>query len=131
MKDENWSLIKKPLNRSGHPSIQYGSFSSHFAVLDGREQKLLKWEMSHGIVSQPCPQCKGQTHLFGELKWLDGIEIIYVTYKCSDCLSTFTTTEIDMINFIPLTVKRKRRKLIIKTVIELLKLKPKQTCQKS
>lgn len=126
---KGYSIIKRPLNRTRYTSggkdergISYGMFVSHWTTKEN-----LSWEMKHGIVSQPCPFCDhGTSLLTAELQYFSGDEQIYVSYKCNNCSESFTTTEIDTINFAPLSEKRRRRKLIISVVIELLKIKYKQ-----
>lgn len=122
---DNYSIMKRPLNRSGDMAvIEYGSFTSHWKTKI-HPIEVLKWEMSYGIVKQPCPFCDGRSGLNSELRNIGGSEMIYVFYQCDKCRESFTNTEVDMINFMRLTEKRRRRKLIIKTVIEVLNLKTK------
>ena len=122
--EDNYSITKRNLIRGAeYRSVEYGSFSSHWKTTI-LPIEILKWEMPHGIVRQPCPFCDhGRSFLNAELRNFGDGEIIYVFYQCDNCSERFTSTEIDMINFVPLTEKRRRRKLIIKTVIEVLNLK--------
>jgi hypothetical protein len=125
---EGWTVTKRVLVRDKKdpyvppPEIEYGSFASRWMTRSGMQL----WEMPHGIVKQACPFCDhGRSFLTAEVINIDGGEMIYASYKCDNCSESFTTTEIDTINYAPHTEKRRRRKLIIDTIKSIFKLKTK------
>lgn len=122
MNKTDYSISKFNIRESVNMQTVYGSWMSSMTMTQP-PHTILKWEMEHVIVRQPCPFCIGSSILQSELKNVNGAQLIWVYYICHDCGERYTSTEIDEMNCIPLIEKRRKVKVIITTIKEIFHIK--------